>query len=68
MLRCLKSGPPSVFLWTNYQVAFRLVKQSKEERTATLVTCLGPDALEIVDGLSFASEEEREDIDVALEK
>ena len=36
-------------VWTNYEVASRLVKQSKEERTATLLTCLGPDALEIVD-------------------
>lgn len=55
-------------VWTNYEVASPLVKQSKEERTATLLTCLGPDALEIVDGLSFASEEERKDIDVVLEK
>ena len=46
-------------VWTNYEVASRLVKQLKEERTVTLLTCLGPDALEIVDGLSFASEEER---------
>ena len=46
-------------MWTNYEVASRLVKQLKEERTVTLLTCLGPDALEIVDGLSFASEEER---------
>ena len=54
-------------VWTNYEVASRLVKQSKEEKTG-LLTCLGPDALEIVDGLSFASEEERKDIDVVLEK
>ena len=26
-------------IWTNYEVASRLVKQSKEERTATLLTC-----------------------------
>lgn len=49
-------------------MASRLVKQSKEERTATLLTCFGPDALEIVDGLSFATEEERKDIEVVLEK
>ena len=46
-------------VWTNYEVVSRLVKQLKEERTVTLLTCLGPDALEIFDGLSFASEEER---------
>ena len=52
----------------NYEVASRLVKQSKEERTATLLTCLGPNTLEIVDGLSFASEDQRKDIDVVIEK
>ena len=55
-------------VWSNYEIASRLVKQPKEERTATLLTCLGADALEIVDGLSFANDEERKDIDVVLEK
>ena len=40
----------------------------KEERTAALLTCLGPDALKIVDGLRFASEEDRKDVDVVLGK
>ena len=55
-------------VWLNYEVASRLVKQPKEERTATLLTCIGADALEIVDGLNFANEDERKDIDVVLEK
>ena len=55
-------------VWSNYEVASRLVKQPKEERTATLLTCIGADALEIVDGLNFANEDERKDIDVVLEK
>ena len=55
-------------VWSNYEIASRLVKQPKEERTATLLTCLGADALEIVDGLDFANDEERKDIDVFLEK
>ena len=55
-------------MWSNYEIASRLVKQPKEERTATLLTCLGADALEIVDGLNFANDEERKDIDVVLEK
>ena len=56
-------------MWTNYEVASRLIKQPKEERTATLLMCLSPDTLEIVvDGLSFASEEECKDIDFFLEK
>ena len=33
-----------------------------------MLTCLGPDALKIVDGLRFASEEDRKDIDVVLGK
>ena len=55
-------------VWSNYEIASRLVKQPKDERTATLLTCLGADALEIVDGLNFSNEEERSDIDVVLGK
>ena len=55
-------------VWLNYEVASRLVKQPKEDRTATLLTCIGADALEIVDGLNFANEDEGKDIDVVLEK
>ena len=55
-------------MWSNYEIAARLVKQPKEERTATLLKCLGADALEIVDGLNFANDEERKDIDVVLVK
>ena len=46
-------------VWCNYEIASRLMKQGNEERTATLLTSLGPDALEIVDGLNFASDLER---------
>jgi len=55
-------------MWSNYEIASRLVKLPKEDRTATLLTCLGADALEIVDGLNFANDEERKDIDAVLEK
>ena len=55
-------------VWSNYEIVSRLVKQQKEERTATLLTCLGADALEIVDGLNFANDEDRKDNDVVLEK
>ena len=55
-------------VWSNYEIASHLVKQPKEERTATLLTCLGADALEIVDGLNFTNDEKRKDIDVVLEK
>ena len=49
-------------MWSNYDIASRLVKQPKEERMATLLTCLGVDAFEIVDGLNFANDEENKDI------
>lgn len=52
----------------NYKLASSLVKQSKEERTSTLLACSGPDVLDIVDGLSFESEKESKDIDAVLGK
>ena len=55
-------------VWSNYEIVSRLVKQQKEEWTATLPTCLGADALGIVDGLNFTNDEDRKDIDVILEK
>ena len=55
-------------VWCNYEIASRLIKQGNEERTATLLTCLGPDALEMVDGLSFASDEERTNPDIVIQK
>ena len=54
-------------LWTNYEVASRLQTQSTELRTATLLTCIGPDVLDIYDGLPFASEDEKTNIDKVLE-
>ena len=54
-------------LWTNYEVALRLQTQGKDLRVATLLTCIGPDGLEIYDGLPFASGGEKNDIDKVLE-
>ena len=55
-------------VWDNYEIASDLIKQPKAKRTATLLTCIGPDALEIVDGLPFDTEDERTDIDAVLDK
>ena len=55
-------------VWCNYKIASRLIKQGNEERTATLLTCLGPDALEIVDGLNFASDLERTNPEILNQK
>ncbi|PFX24871.1 Uncharacterized protein K02A2.6 [Stylophora pistillata] len=54
-------------LWTNYEIASRLSAQSSNLRTATLLTCIGPDILEIYDGLPFGNEEEKTDIDKVIE-
>ncbi len=55
-------------VWCNFEIASKLIKQGKEERIATLLTCLGPDALEIVDGLKFASDLERTNPEVVIQK
>ena len=54
-------------LWTNYEIASRLNTQSSELRTATLLTCIGSDALEIFDGLPFENEEAKTNIDQVLQ-
>ena len=54
-------------LWTNYEIASRLRTQSSDLRTATLLTCIGPDILEIYDGLPFGNEEEKTNIDKVIE-
>ena len=54
-------------LWTNYEIASRLSIQSSILRTATLLACIGPNILEIYDGLPFASNEEKTNIDKVIE-
>ena len=49
-------------MWNNYEVASRLRTQSKELRTATFLTCIGPDVLDIYDGLPFDNDEEKTNI------
>src|SRR6056300_251020 len=53
--------------WSNYEIASRLNKEPKELRTATLLTCIGSDALEVFDGFVFTGGEDK-DIDVILQK
>ena len=56
-------------IWTNYEIASRLRNENNELRTATLrLTCIGPDALEIYDGLPFESETDKTNIDIVLQK
>ena len=49
-------------MWNNYEVASRLWTQSNELRTATFLTCIGPDVLDIYDGLPFDNDEEKTNI------
>ena len=37
-------------------------------RTATLLTCIGPDALDILEGLDFEEESQRNNIDIVMKK
>ena len=55
-------------IWTNYEIAARLKNEPKALRTATLLTCIGPDALEVFDGFVFVNDDEEKDIDVVLRK
>ena len=55
-------------MWNNYEIASRLQNESKELRTATLLSCIGSEAFETYEGLEWANEDEKADIDVVLEK
>lgn len=55
-------------VWENYEVATGLQSKPKELRTATLLTCIGSEALEIYDGLTFDTDVDKKDIDKVLEK
>ena len=41
---------------------------NKELRTATLLTCIGSDALDVYDGFEFASPKQMKDIDIIFQK
>ena len=55
-------------MWTNYEVATGLDKQGGKTRTATFLTCIGADALEIFDGFVFENEHDADDIDNVIVK
>ena len=50
-----------------YAVMTKLKDKDKEEQVATLVTCLGIGALDLYEALPFRDEEERKDVQVALQ-
>ena len=59
--------------WNNYEIAARLKDPehpavNKSLRTATLLTCIGSDALDVYEGLEFETEDDKKDIDIVLQK
>ena len=57
--------------WNNYEIAACLKENStvnKSLRTATLLTCIGLDALDVYERLEFANEDDKKDIDSVLQK
>lgn len=55
-------------VWENYEIASGLTTRGMQQRTATLLTCIGADALNVYDGLVFENEEERGDVNAVLQK
>ena len=47
--------------WENYELASRLDKQTADVRAANLISCLGEDAMEIMDGLTFDAPADKKD-------
>ena len=57
--------------WKNYEIAARLKDPSKPNenkllRTATFLTCLVSDALDIYDGFKFDNDVDKDDIDIVI--
>ena len=55
-------------VWENYEIAAGLDTKENPLRVATLLTCLGPDAIELFDGFTFAEDAEKEDPDKIIEQ
>ncbi|XP_033731751.1 uncharacterized protein K02A2.6-like [Pecten maximus] len=55
-------------VWDNYEVASGLSNKENSMRTATFLTCIGPDALEIFEGFEFADDNESKNLDVVIGK
>lgn len=59
--------------WSNYEIAAQLKDpenpdRNKQRRTATMLTCIGSDALDVIDSMEFESEDQQKEPDVILEK
>ena len=59
--------------WSNYEIAAELkdsenLGRNKERWAATLLTCIGSDALDVTAAMEFENEDQRKDPDVILVK
>ena len=54
-------------VWSAYELVMRLNEQTNEYRVAAFITCIGPKALAIHNGLPFQSEDEKKNLAKILE-
>ena len=54
-------------LWDSFEIVTDLKSRDSEYRTATFIMCIGPEALEVFNGLPFEKEEDKKDIEKVLE-
>ena len=52
--------------WSNYELATDLTDESKEKRTAVLLTCIGSEAYDVFQSMVFTQEDHRKDIDEVI--
>ena len=63
----VKTSIAGLNCWASYATASNSTL-NKELRTATLLTCIGSDALDVYDAFAFETPEQGKDIDIVLEK
>ena len=54
-------------VWSAYELVTRLNEQTPEYQVAAFITCIGPKALAIHNGLPFQSEDEKKNLAKILE-
>ena len=54
-------------VWTAYKTVTNLISQPSPFRVAAFITCIGPDALDIHNGLAFENELDKNNIDKILD-
>ena len=54
-------------IWDSFEIVTGLKNKSSEYRTATLLTCIGADGIDIFNGLPFQNDDEKKDIAKVIE-